>query len=47
MFHSEKENEKLVYPKITNIPTKKIYGWIRDLPDENVISYYKRENIYI
>ena len=41
MFHSEQENEKLVYPKITNIPTKKIYGWIRDLPDNRDL-YYKR-----
>ena len=39
MFHHE--NEKLVYPKISFVPSKKIYGWIRDLPDDRDL-YYKR-----
>lgn len=41
MFHDENENEKLVYAKISYVPSKKIYGWIRDLPDERDL-YYKR-----
>ena len=41
MFNNENENEKLVYAKISYVPSKKIYGWIRDLPDERDL-YYKR-----
>jgi len=41
MFHSEYENEKLVCPKITTVPKKKIYGWKRDIPDNRDL-YYRR-----